>query len=38
MLYHTPESPYYERTKAEAGFATEDEARAAGYRRWDEGA
>ncbi|PFG17864.1 hypothetical protein ATK74_2441 [Propionicimonas paludicola] len=35
MLYHTPDSPWYARTKAEAWFATEDEAQAAGFARWD---
>lgn len=35
MLYHTTESPYYGRTKAEAWFQTEDHARAAGFARWD---
>ena len=31
MLYHTPESPFYGRTKAEAWFATADAAEAAGF-------
>ncbi|PKQ32393.1 MAG: hypothetical protein CVT62_05125 [Actinobacteria bacterium HGW-Actinobacteria-2] len=35
MLYHTVDSPYYGRTKAEEWFATEADAVAAGYRRWD---
>lgn len=35
MLYHTTDSPYYKRTKAQAWFETEDEARAAGFQRWD---
>jgi hypothetical protein len=35
MLYHTPASPSYKRLKAEVWFQTEEEARAAGYRRWD---
>jgi hypothetical protein len=35
MLYHTVESPYYGRTKAEEWFTTEADAAAAGYRRWD---
>ena len=33
-IYHTPDSPYYSRTKAEELFNTEEEAQAAGYRRW----
>ena len=35
MLYHTPESPYYGRTRAEVWFTDEDVAAAAGFRRWD---
>lgn len=31
-IYHTPDSPSYAQTKAEAWFATEEEARAAGFR------
>jgi len=31
-IYHTPESPYYERTKEEKWFCTEEEAVAAGFR------
>ena len=31
MLYHTPESPYYEQTEAEVWFATAEAAEAAGY-------
>ncbi|MFF3923040.1 thermonuclease family protein [Paenibacillus lactis] len=31
-IYHTPESPYYERTKQEQWFCTEEEAVAAGFR------
>jgi len=31
-IYHTPESPSYQQTKAEMWFSTEEEARAAGYR------
>lgn len=34
MLFHGPDSPYYERTRAEAWFATEDAARAAGFASW----
>jgi len=36
MLFHTTESPFYGRTRADVWFVTEDEARAAGYTRWDE--
>lgn len=35
-LFHTQESPYYGRTKAEIWFDTEDSARGAGFVRWDE--
>ena len=35
MLYHTPDSPWYARTNAEELFHTEDEARAAGFSRWN---
>jgi small subunit ribosomal protein S3 len=35
MLYHTPESPYYGRTKAEVWFQDEAAAAAAGFARWD---
>ncbi len=35
MLYHTEESPYYDRTKAEVWFETEQAASAAGFERWD---
>jgi large subunit ribosomal protein L22 len=31
MLYHEPSSPYYSRTKAEAYFATVEDAEAAGF-------
>ncbi|HZG14266.1 MAG TPA: thermonuclease family protein [Candidatus Bathyarchaeia archaeon] len=31
-IYHTPESPSYQQTKAEVWFSTEEEARAAGFR------
>ena len=34
MLFHTTESPYYKRTKAEAWFATEAAAEAAGFTKW----
>lgn len=32
-IYHVPGMPYYEQTRAEEVFCTEDQARAAGYRR-----
>jgi hypothetical protein len=35
MLFHTPASPYYGRTKAEAWFKTEADAVRAGFSRWD---
>lgn len=35
MKFHTIESPYYGRTKAEVWFDAEESARAAGFRRWD---
>ncbi len=35
MLYHSEESPYYDRTKAEVWFETEEAAAAAGFQRWD---
>lgn len=38
MLYHTVDSPYYGRTKAEAWFREEAAAERAGFRRWDRGA
>ena len=36
MLYHTPESPWYRQTIAEAWFADEATARAAGFDKWDK--
>ena len=36
MLFHTPDSPYYGRTKAEVWFQDEETAAAAGFRRWDD--
>jgi small subunit ribosomal protein S2 len=33
MLYHTPDSPFYGRTKAEVWFASEDAAEAAGFSK-----
>ena len=35
MLYHDEESPYYDRTKAEAWFESAEAAEAAGFSRWD---
>jgi len=35
MLYHTPDSPWYARTKAEEWFHTEQEAQDAGFQRWN---
>lgn len=32
-IYHVPGMPYYDRTRAEEIFCTEEQARAAGYRR-----
>lgn len=37
MLYHTPESPSYQRTIAEVWFSDEETAVAAGFARWDSG-
>ena len=34
MLFHTPTSPYYARTKAEVWFRTPEEAAAAGFTEW----
>ncbi len=34
MLFHTPDSPYFERTRAEVWFRTADEAVAAGFTEW----
>ena len=36
MLFHTTDSPYHGRTKADVWFDSEDSARAAGFTRWDE--
>jgi hypothetical protein len=33
MLYHTPDSPFYGRTKAEVWFASEAAAEAAGFSK-----
>lgn len=35
MLYHTEDSPYFSRTKAEVWFRDEESAAAAGFERWD---
>jgi hypothetical protein len=37
MLYHTTESPSYERTIAEVWFRDVETAEAAGFNRWDSG-
>ena len=34
MLYHTPASPYYSRTRAEAWFSSTEDAEAAGFIAW----
>lgn len=34
MLFHAPESPYYDRTVAEVWFATPEDAEAAGFTPW----
>ena len=34
-LYHTPESPYYKRTRAQVWFRSAEHAEAAGFRHWD---
>jgi len=34
MLFHSPDSPYYKRTKAEVWFRTVTDARAAGFTDW----
>lgn len=35
--FHTPDSPYYLRTRGDVWFRTPDEARAAGFTAWDAG-
>lgn len=35
MLYHTPDSPYYARTRAEAWFSSTETAEAAGFAPWN---
>src|SRR5271166_2711994 len=37
MLYHTPESPWYEQTIAEVWFKDAESAVRAGFTRWDKG-
>jgi hypothetical protein len=37
MRYHPPDSPDYDRTVAAAWFAREDDAKAAGFTRWNQG-
>src|SRR5690606_7045529 len=34
--FHTPDSPYYVRTRADVWFRTAEEARTAGFTAWDE--
>jgi hypothetical protein len=34
--FHTPDSPYYLRTRGDAWFRTAEEARAAGFTAWDD--
>ncbi|MBB6570760.1 hypothetical protein HPO96_26990 [Kribbella sandramycini] len=34
MLFHTPDSPYYGRTKAEVWFRTEADAERAGFTKY----
>jgi hypothetical protein len=36
MLYHTPDSPYFSRTKAEVWFSSTDDAEAAGFTGWNK--
>jgi hypothetical protein len=35
MLYHTPDSPYYDRIVADACFRTPADAEAAGFTGWN---
>jgi TolA-binding protein len=37
MRYHSPASPYYERTVAEVWFRSVEEAEAAGFKAWNVG-
>jgi hypothetical protein len=34
--YHTPDSPYYVRTRGDVWFRTAEEAGAAGFTAWDQ--
>jgi hypothetical protein len=36
MLFHTKESPYFGRTKAEVWFRTPQDAETAGFTAWDK--
>jgi hypothetical protein len=36
MLFHTEESPYFSRTKAEVWFRTPEDAEAAGFTGWNK--
>jgi hypothetical protein len=36
MLFHTKESPYYTRTRADVWFKTPAEAEAAGFTAWNK--
>ncbi len=35
MLFHSSDSPHYDRTQAEVWFPDEDAAKAAGFKHWD---
>ena len=35
MLFHTPDSPWYKRTRAEVWFVDQARAEAAGFTHWD---
>lgn len=34
-LFHDPDSPHFQRLRAQVWFVDEDAARAAGFRHWD---
>ncbi|GGM52495.1 hypothetical protein GCM10012275_24340 [Longimycelium tulufanense] len=36
MLFHTPDSPYYARTRAEVWFRSTEDAERAGFRAWNQ--
>lgn len=36
MLFHTPDSPYYARTRAEVWFRSAEDAERAGFRAWNK--